>query len=117
MTRMLIVYKKGEERTRRMQAVAAATETDETGVINLLTPVHSSEGESDVEWESMDEEAARRDGLVRYMRRQRRQRHMRAAGGRESGRKQRAAPSWQIQRERRKQAWHTRNKQARRRQW
>ena len=55
--------------------------------------------------------------MVRYVRRQRRQRHMRAAGGRESGRKQRAAPSWQIQRERRKQAWHTRNKQARRRQW
>ena len=65
LTRMLIVYKKGEERTRRMQAVAAATETDETGVINLLTPVHSSEGESDVEWESMDEEAARRDGTLR----------------------------------------------------
>ena len=64
LTRMLIVYKKGEERTRRMQAVAAATETDEAGVINLLTPVHSSEGESDVEWESMDEEAARRDGTL-----------------------------------------------------
>ena len=35
LTRMLIVYKKGEERTRRMRAVAAATETDEEGVINL----------------------------------------------------------------------------------